>query len=348
MKFCCIYNFLLYCSFSWFVCAKNPDSSSIPQSTPVADGFSRRSISHNGSAPKLLSSTGKDLNDKRLSLLPKWLRLPDRKTLASLKKSKIASKCLSVCQFGIIAYLAVEMINVIREVQKDFAEDSELWDMGGGSGLNGKGLVSQNAAKNLLSWLDLPQSERGPPPRGIPSWAIVLTQDLKAACYSLSYSEIAGIISQLTKQQANLLQDCLLRPSRDVSFRTIGGLKHVKNAMENWISNNCRVNQKGEGASHSPYERLLQQGRQGMVLWGAPGCGKSLLMQAMARRSGWPTLVVTPSLLQRKWYGESTNQVRALFGLISILGPCIVVLDELDGLNLASIGRCGDESSLGR
>lgn len=59
---------------------------------------------------------------------------------------------------------------------------------------------------------------------------------------------------------------------------------------------------------------------------------KSTILKTIAAEYGLPTLVITPSLLQRKYYGESTNQVRTLFGLIAKLGPCIVVLDELDGM----------------
>jgi len=56
------------------------------------------------------------------------------------------------------------------------------------------------------------------------------------------------------------------------------------------------------------------------------------LIKAIAGQTGLPTLLVTPSLLQRKWFGDSPNQVRTLFGLIAALGPCIVVLEELDGI----------------
>jgi SpoVK/Ycf46/Vps4 family AAA+-type ATPase len=82
----------------------------------------------------------------------------------------------------------------------------------------------------------------------------------------------------------------------------------------------------------TPFDQFVSHGRQGLVLWGPPGCGKSMIMQAIANQSGWPTLIVTPSLLQRKWFGDSTNQVRTLFGLVALLGRCTLVLDELDGL----------------
>ena len=56
------------------------------------------------------------------------------------------------------------------------------------------------------------------------------------------------------------------------------------------------------------------------------------MIQALSREARIPTLVVQPSTLQLKWYGESNRQVKTLFQVISIIRPCIVVLDELDGL----------------
>jgi ATPase family AAA domain-containing protein 1 len=79
---------------------------------------------------------------------------------------------------------------------------------------------------------------------------------------------------------------------------------------------------------HRPHPRQTQ----GMLLYGPPGCGKSLLIQAISSEARMPTLVITPSTIQRKWYGESNRQVRTLFQVLNIVRPCILVLDELDGL----------------
>lgn len=62
------------------------------------------------------------------------------------------------------------------------------------------------------------------------------------------------------------------------------------------------------------------------------GCGKTLLVKALATTAQLPCLVVTPSVLLRKYVGETNLQVRALFSLAAKLSPCIVCVDELDGL----------------
>jgi len=73
-----------------------------------------------------------------------------------------------------------------------------------------------------------------------------------------------------------------------------------------------------------------------MVLWGPPGSGKSLLISAIAKSSGLPTLLITPRVMQR------SKSLEGLFSLIETLGSCLVVLDDLDGLFMASQGNSRD------
>ena len=70
----------------------------------------------------------------------------------------------------------------------------------------------------------------------------------------------------------------------------------------------------------------------GILFYGPPGCGKTMLVKALAASTHIPCLVVTPSVLLRKYVGETNLQVRALFSLAQKLSPCIVCIDELDGL----------------
>ena len=252
-----------------------------------------------------------------------WLQLRFKGTLSFLKNPRVKSVLASSLQYAIITYLAVEIFHAAKDVYRELHEDQ---DIGVGDG-NLNAFLTPATTKKLILWMQLPPGERGPPPSNLPPWFLSLAQHLRAS-HSISWHELHRILSQLSKPQAMLLQSCLLRPSKGVSFQTIGGLSAIKDSIQLWISSNCREN---NDTNPSPYEEFVGQGRQGMVLWGPPGCGKSLLMQAVAKKTGWPTLVVTPSLIQSKWYGESTSKVRALFGLISLLGPCIVVLDELDG-----------------
>jgi len=71
----------------------------------------------------------------------------------------------------------------------------------------------------------------------------------------------------------------------------------------------------------------------GILLYGPPGCGKSLLLQVICSSIRKPCLVVTPSVLLQKYVGETNQRIRALFSLASKLGgDCLLILDEIDGL----------------
>lgn len=64
----------------------------------------------------------------------------------------------------------------------------------------------------------------------------------------------------------------------------------------------------------------------------SPGCGKSMIATALSAMSRIPCLIITPSVLLRKYVGETNQQCRALFSLAQKLSPCIICIDELDGL----------------
>jgi SpoVK/Ycf46/Vps4 family AAA+-type ATPase len=60
--------------------------------------------------------------------------------------------------------------------------------------------------------------------------------------------------------------------------------------------------------------------------------GKSMLVRALANTVGARFLVVSPSCLLRKYVGETNLNVRALFSVASKISPCVIFVDELDGL----------------
>ena len=153
---------------------------------------------------------------------------------------------------------------------------------------------------------------------------------------------VKSILLGLTKTELHLLQTSLYTPPSSDPHQLWTQIKGLSNVQEALLD---RISSMRYCPEHHPYAGILGASSPGILLYGPPGCGKSLLIQALSTTARMPCLMITPSTLLRKYVGETNILIRALWKLAEKLSPCIMLLDELDGLFRE---RRGDEHDVSR
>ncbi|KAH8103921.1 AAA-domain-containing protein [Cristinia sonorae] len=119
------------------------------------------------------------------------------------------------------------------------------------------------------------------------------------------------------------LRDVKLHKS-DTTWSDIGGLQETKRILRETLEWPTKY---GPIFSQSPL-RL----RQGLLLYGFPGCGKTLLASAVAKECGLNFITVKGPELLNKYIGASEQSVRELFERASSAKPCVLFFDEFDSI----------------
>ena len=121
-----------------------------------------------------------------------------------------------------------------------------------------------------------------------------------------------------------------------IYWENVGGLDDAKKILEeNLIS-----------AMNDP-EKFIKMGikpPKGGLLYGPPGCGKTILARALSTESGGNMILVRGPEILSKWVGESEKAIREIFRKAKSSSPCVIIFDELD--SLAKL-KSGEESGVG-
>jgi len=122
-----------------------------------------------------------------------------------------------------------------------------------------------------------------------------------------------------------------------ILWKDVGGLSYAKKVLEDNIITSINNPDK--------FSKMGIRPPKGVLLYGPPGCGKTLLARALAAECGTNMILVRGQDILSKWVGESEKAIREIFRKARSSAPCIIIFDEMDSLvkfKTAEEGRQND------
>ena len=122
-----------------------------------------------------------------------------------------------------------------------------------------------------------------------------------------------------------------------ILWKDVGGLSHAKKVLEDNIITSIN--------NPTKFSKMGIRPPKGVLLYGPPGCGKTLLARALAAECGTNMILVRGQDILSKWVGESEKAIREIFRKARSSAPCIIIFDEMDSLvkfKTAEEGRQND------
>lgn len=130
----------------------------------------------------------------------------------------------------------------------------------------------------------------------------------------------------LSSYEQVILQDLVFPEDIPVTFDDIGGLSDIIEELKESVIYPLTMPELYSTSSS------LLTAPSGVLLYGQPGCGKTMLAKALAHESGACFINLHISTLTEKWFGDSNKLVNAVFSLARKLEPAIVFIDEIDAV----------------
>lgn len=110
----------------------------------------------------------------------------------------------------------------------------------------------------------------------------------------------------------------------NVHWDDVGGLEDVKQKLREMVELPLKKPEK--------FKKIGIKPPRGILLYGPPGCGKTLLAKAVATESDANFISIRGPEVFSKWVGESEKAIRETFRKARMAAPSIIFIDEIDSL----------------
>lgn len=109
-----------------------------------------------------------------------------------------------------------------------------------------------------------------------------------------------------------------------ISWDDIGGLEQTKKELQELILFPIE--------HPDQFQKFGMSASKGVLFYGPPGCGKTLLAKAVANECSSNFISIKGPELLTMWFGESESNVRDIFDKARAAAPCVLFFDELDSI----------------
>ena len=151
----------------------------------------------------------------------------------------------------------------------------------------------------------------------------------------ISYDEVDQIrinqdnfLSALSTIQPSAIREIFVETPK-VKWEEIGGLKETKEILEKVIIDPLKVSS----------DSVLPKG---IMLYGPPGSGKTMIAKALANNSGMNFISIKGPELLSKYLGESEQLIKNFFNKARQVSPSILFFDEIDSICSSSLEKSSD------
>lgn len=165
--------------------------------------------------------------------------------------------------------------------------------------------AAMNALRRVLPDIDLEQQTIPPEILGK---LFVTKDDFMEALKSISPSALREVFIEVP----------------DIHWDDIGGLENLKETLIEAV--------EWPLTHTADFKRIGIHPSKGILLFGPPGTGKTMLSKAVATESKANFISVKGSEILSKWFGESERKIAEIFKKAKQASPCIIFFDEIDAI----------------